>query len=103
MVRNDSGKSINIYNSWLNIDMPNQDELYMLKSKQNIDICIYNNEYKKAFGLLVMVLERLEEDQKKTSLNIIVYIYNTWDYIQGYVIGLSKIYLLYLERCWSSI
>jgi DNA-directed RNA polymerase len=45
--------------------MQNQDELYILKSKQNIDFCIYNNDYKRAFGLLVMVLERLDEDQKK--------------------------------------
>ena len=37
---------------------------YILKSKTNIDELISKNDYKKAFFLLVLVLERLDDDDK---------------------------------------
>jgi len=36
-----------------------------MDSKKNIDNYINNNEYKKAFGLLILVLERLDDIEKK--------------------------------------
>ncbi len=39
-------------------------EKYILGSKQNIDSFMMKNEYRKAFGLLIMVLERLDDKQK---------------------------------------
>ena len=42
-----------------------QTEIYISLSKQNIDKSLYNCEYRKAFGLLILVLERLDENQKK--------------------------------------
>jgi hypothetical protein len=36
------------------------DKIYILGSRQNIDNFINKNEYKKAFGLLILVLERLD-------------------------------------------
>ena len=38
---------------------------YIMDSKKNIDNYINNNEYKKAFGLLILVLERLDDIEKK--------------------------------------
>ena len=44
-------------------------KLYMLNSKTNIDNFIHNNEYKKAFELLISVLERLDNNQKVEFIN----------------------------------
>ena len=43
------------------------DEIYILGSKQNIDSFINKNEYRKAFGLLIMVLERLDDGNQKNE------------------------------------
>lgn len=37
---------------------------YILGSKVNIDNYIYKNEYRKAFGLLILLLERLDSEEK---------------------------------------
>jgi hypothetical protein len=44
-------------------------EKYILGSKQNIDSFMMNNEYRKAFGLLIMVLERLDDKQKNELID----------------------------------
>lgn len=38
--------------------------IYIQMSKTNIDNYIYNFEYRKAFSLLIMVLERLDNNEK---------------------------------------
>ena len=38
--------------------------LYIQDSKKNIDKYIYRNEYKKAFVMLLIVLERLDDTEK---------------------------------------
>jgi hypothetical protein len=43
------------------------DKLYILGSKQNIDSFINKNEYRKAFGLLILVLERLDDGAQKNE------------------------------------
>ena len=40
------------------------DKKYILGSKQDIDNYIHKNEYRKAFGRLILVLERLDDNQK---------------------------------------
>ena len=40
------------------------DKRYILGSRQNIDSFINKNEYRKAFGLLILVLDRLDDKQK---------------------------------------
>jgi hypothetical protein len=40
-------------------------KIYISMSKQNIN----NNDYKKAFGLLILVLERLDENEKNEFIN----------------------------------
>ena len=40
------------------------DKKYILGSRQNIDSFINKNEYRKAFGLLILVLDRLDDKQK---------------------------------------
>ncbi len=40
------------------------DKIYIVASKQSIDSFINKNEYRKAFGLLILVLERLDDTQK---------------------------------------
>jgi hypothetical protein len=45
------------------------DEIYILGSKKNIDGFINKNEYRKAFGLLILVLERLDGDQKNEFID----------------------------------
>ena len=40
------------------------DKKYILGSKQDIDNYIRKNEYRKAFGRLILVLERLDDNQK---------------------------------------
>jgi len=43
------------------------DKIYISGSKKNIDSFINNNEYNKAFGLLIMVLERLDDGNQKNE------------------------------------
>jgi hypothetical protein len=40
-------------------------KIYIQLSKQNIDYYIRNNEYQKAFSLLIHVLERLDINEKE--------------------------------------
>ena len=40
------------------------DDKYISGSKQNIDNYILKNEYRKAFGLLIVFLERLDDKEK---------------------------------------
>jgi hypothetical protein len=43
------------------------DKLYILGSKKNIDKCIDDNNYKSAFGLLLAVLDRLDDGKQKNE------------------------------------
>ncbi len=43
------------------------DEIYILGSRKNIDSYINKNEYRKAFGLLILVLERLDDGTQKND------------------------------------
>jgi len=43
------------------------DKIYILGSRKNIDSFINKNEYRKAFGLLIMVLERLDDGNQKNE------------------------------------
>ena len=43
------------------------DEIYILGSRRNIDSFINKNEYRKAFGLLILVLERLDDGNQKNE------------------------------------
>jgi len=45
------------------------DEIYILGSRKNIDSYINKNEFKKAFGLLILVLERLDDKQKNDFID----------------------------------
>jgi hypothetical protein len=45
-----------------NIDQNNIE--YINDSKINIDTFLYKRDYRKAFGLLILVLENLDEDDK---------------------------------------
>ena len=38
--------------------------IYIQMSKENIDICILKNDFKEAFSLLILVLERLDANEK---------------------------------------
>jgi hypothetical protein len=42
---------------------------YMNESKKNIDAYINKNDYRKAFGLLLLVLGRLDNNQKKEFID----------------------------------
>ncbi len=42
---------------------------YIELSKNNIDRCLYFCNYKQAFGLLILVLERLDDNDKKEFIN----------------------------------
>jgi hypothetical protein len=44
-------------------------QVYISMSKQNIDSFMRNNEYRKAFGLFIAVLERLDETEKNEFIN----------------------------------
>jgi hypothetical protein len=57
------------------------DEIYIKLSKRNIDNAIYKNDFLKAFALLIMVLDRLDNNQKVEFINY----YNTklHDIIRG--------------------
>jgi len=39
-------------------------KIYSQMSKTNIDELLYNKDYRKAFSLLIMVLERLDNNEK---------------------------------------
>ena len=43
------------------------DKIYILDSRKNIDSFINKNEYRKAFGLLILVLERLDDGNQKNE------------------------------------
>jgi hypothetical protein len=45
------------------------DKIYILGSRENIDSYINKNEYRKAFGLIILVLERLDENQKSEFID----------------------------------
>lgn len=42
----------------------NQEDTYIKLSKKNIDDFMHNNEFRRAFGLLIAVLERLDNNEK---------------------------------------
>lgn len=42
----------------------NQSEQYIIESKKNINSFMHKNEFRRAFGLLISVLERLDNDEK---------------------------------------
>ena len=44
-------------------------KIYILKSKPSIDTYINRNEFRKAFGLLILVLERLDENEKNEFID----------------------------------
>ena len=44
------------------------DKIYILGSKKNIDSFITKNDYRKAFGLLIAVLERLDDGNQKNEV-----------------------------------
>ena len=44
------------------------DRIYILGSIKNIDMFIDNHEYRKAFGLLIAVLERLDDGEQKNEV-----------------------------------
>ena len=43
--------------------------IYFDKSRCNIDKAIYTTDYKKAFGLLILVLECLDNEQQKELIH----------------------------------
>lgn len=43
--------------------------IYISNSRKNINSYITKNEYKKAFGLLILVLERLDEGEKNEFID----------------------------------
>ena len=43
------------------------DKIYIIGSRKNIDSFINKNEYRKAFGLLIAVLERLDDGNQKNE------------------------------------
>lgn len=44
-----------------------KDEIYIIGSRQNIDSYINKHEYRKAFALLILVLERLDDGNQKND------------------------------------
>jgi len=42
----------------------NQEDQYVIDSKKNIDSFMRKNEFRRAFGLLIAVLGRLNNDEK---------------------------------------
>ena len=45
------------------------DKIYILGATKNINNYINKNEYRKAFGLLILVLERLDDNQKNDFID----------------------------------
>jgi len=46
-------------------DKENNDKIYISSSIENINRFISRNEYRQAFGLLILFLERIEDNDKK--------------------------------------
>ena len=44
------------------------DKIYILGSIKNIDSFISESDYRKAFGLLILVLERLDDGNQKNEV-----------------------------------
>jgi hypothetical protein len=44
---------------------------YILGSKKNIDNFIFKNKYRKAFELLIIVLERLDDKEKVEVIGLL--------------------------------
>jgi len=44
-------------------------KIYILESKQSIDTYINRKEFRRAFGLLILVLELLDENEKKEFID----------------------------------
>jgi hypothetical protein len=44
-------------------------KIYIVTSKKNINSYIHKNEYRKAFGLLILVVERLDEDEQNEFID----------------------------------
>jgi hypothetical protein len=44
-------------------------ELYLLASTKNIDSLIRKNDFKKAFKVLILVLEKLDDNQKNEFID----------------------------------
>ena len=42
----------------------NKEDQYIIESKKNIDNFMHKNEFRRAFGLLIAVLERLDNNEK---------------------------------------
>ena len=53
--------------SIMEINIDSEEDIYISGSKLNIDNFMRKNEYRKAFGLLILFLERLT-DTEKTSV-----------------------------------
>ena len=49
-------------------DKEKDENEYLVCSKQRIDEFIYRDNYKRAFGMLILVLERLNDNQKTELL-----------------------------------
>jgi hypothetical protein len=64
-------------------------KLYIQLSKKSIDDCIYKNDYKQAFWILIMVLERLNNHDKVEFIDY----YNQKLYD-------TTVYMSHLERCF---
>ena len=45
----------------------NDDDIYISSSKKNIDKYIAENNYRSAFGLLLAVLDRLDDGEQKNN------------------------------------
>jgi hypothetical protein len=52
-------------------------KIYILESKQSIDTYINRKEFRRAFGLLILVLELLDENEKKEAVKQLQINYNT--------------------------
>ena len=66
-----------------------EDEKYISGSKQNINNYIYQGDYKRAFWLLILVLERLNDSEKREFIDN--YSKNLLDYV-----GEDKHYNLFI-------
>jgi hypothetical protein len=45
------------------------DKIYILESRKNIDNFINKHEFRRAFGMLILVLERLDDNQKNEFID----------------------------------
>ena len=54
----------------MNINNENEQSIkYISTSKKNIDKCMRRQDYKRAFRLLILVLERLDDTEKKDFID----------------------------------